>query len=401
MKNLRSTAYVCAISWTSALDALITHLVTIVLILGEQYWLSSLTFSVDAGLRVFTAPALARKIADRSESFRSRLSALFKCAFVLLAGFTILLSSGSTRTGQAILGMFIVAKIIFVLDGLFGAHLLFKLESEHKVDIATSSAALNLLSRGATAVASALPLAIVRSTTFAVWIAAIALTLQLAVMWYAKALFFDASPDDHVPQTQPPSPENRSDGLLSNPFTRWGLLYALLGNFLLAGVTLLLMRMLTTHDAPFVNEISALYLTFFLTQIAVLIYGNRAVPATTIQGSCLWLCVIGALTITVAVTDGNLRLIMCMMLGSAYGFLLSAISKTLLPSIGKTRYVFYSAWVQPIGRGASVAATLIIGAAMAGRFDTALLLTACETSALAAAMVLYLTAPDNRSARQM
>lgn len=392
-----SAACLCAITWTTALDTVMTHLVAIDLLFSGQYWLSGVAFSFDSGLRVISAALFARIIAASPEVSRGRCSFILKCACALLSSAVFLLASGASGAGQGVvIALFVLAKVAFVSDGMFGAHLIYKLKADRDIALSTSAAALNIMGRGATSIAPALSLAMIHSPTLAAVVVACALFPQAVAMWLSRRLFVAASNDPPAPLTPSKARGGQHETLLSNPFTRWGLLFALLGNLSMAGVTLLLMRFLHANETSVLNEISVLYFAFFASQILVLLCGDRAIPASTIRGSSAWLHVAGALTIGVALSTGALRLAMCVLLGAAYSILLSSIAKCLLPSIGRNLYVSYSACAQPIARGSSMAATLLIGAAMSHEIGPSTLLLACGIAAFGAATTLFIVAPARR-----
>jgi hypothetical protein len=200
--NLRSIASLCAITWPSAVDAPITHLVAIALLLSGQYWLSSLTFSVDSAMRIAAAPILATRIAMTSETLRGRCSFMLKCLTVVLGSAVILASAETSRAGYSEIALFVLAKMTSVLDGLFGAHLIYKLEADRQIGLSTSSAALNIVGRGATAIAPALSLAILHSAALAEAIVLSVLLLQATAMWFSRDLFLG----DAETRATPPVP---------------------------------------------------------------------------------------------------------------------------------------------------------------------------------------------------
>lgn len=276
-------------------------------------------------------------------------------------------------------------KLIVIIDSFISSEFIFALRKYYSIDLTQAAAAQNILIRASTAVAPAAALSMLAIPQLNFGIAIFVFILISLSIYQLKDIFFSES---NLLADFSKKPLSFSK-LISNPYMRWGIAYQFLGNLAFAGVSFLLLKNLPLNADLFFNEITALYFSFFVVQIIILLYGEDIVPANQTSHIAIIMGLTGCFVILASLSHHSVfRLIYCLIIGLLYSFTLSSVQKVVTVKMRGSGYVEYVGWAQMIGRFTSFVVTLLFGFALSLKVDTSILLTTCGLFGIASAFIL-------------
>jgi hypothetical protein len=383
--------------WHLALDTTITHVFTIYLAHGGHFALAAAVSTGDSLLKlVFAVPGSAMASRTRLPTRIAWCRWLRLTSVVAwLAAIFLLCNEG---TGRVVIAALVTFKVALFLDGALSADFPFIAKQAFALDLSQSASIQNIISRGSLAVAPAFALSIVnRDVDIFYFVPVIAVLLGLSL--------FALQSVDKTVRASGTEEKSESDHLhakwpfvsvMANGLMRWGLLYQLVVNFAFGGVTYLLIIELKPTSNIALNGISALYFLFFVYQIAVMLMGDGAIPATKL-GSIVRIV---ALTAGLAIAIGSctnfwVGITLCSAMGLLYAFELGAVQKVLISKLKGPQYLGYSALSKVCARLSSAASVAMLGFCVAMGMSPSSLLIVCGVVGLCGALLLKFYIPQS------
>jgi hypothetical protein len=371
--------------WHYTLDTVLTHVFVIAFLQMGHPATAAVLMSVDSMLKIVLAVFVSHLSVRISPSLRGRLSAVSK--FILIGiGFLATHQISKNCIDITIFIPFLIFKLVLLLDASLSADFIFTLRDHFKVDPTQGTAAQNILTRASTVAAPAIALTLLFNPYANIIIFSLALLVGAFYIILLRKLYF-SSPNTSLShhRRQPLS----FIKLIAHPLMRWGLIYQMIANLAFAGVAFLLLVELKPHGNLLINEITLLYAAFFLVQCSVLFLGEKVIPANSTWHIAL-LMVICSLLIIIASQSppGIIRLSICALIGLAYSFSISAISKVVTAKIRGEGFVEYMGWVQSTGRLASLMSTIALGVAASRGYLPEALLMCCGLLGMVGAVIL-------------
>ncbi|PTB20673.1 hypothetical protein C9I57_12695 [Trinickia symbiotica] len=382
--------------WHLALDTTITHFFTIYLAHGGHFALAAAVSTGDSLLKLVFAVAGSAVAARTGLPTRVAWCRYLRPALAVawLAAISLLYSEGSDLL---VITAVIAFKVVLLVDGAFSADFPFVAQQAFALDLTQSASIQNIIWRGSLAVAPAFALSIVnRDVDIFYFVPVIVVLLGLS-------LFALQSVDETVLESgsaeRSESDDVRSKRLFSsvmrNRLMRWGLVYQLVVNFAFGGVTYLLIVELKPTSNIALNGISALYLLFFVYQIAVMLMGDGAIPVTRLGGIVGIVALTAGLTIAIgSCTNFWLDITLCSSMGLLYAFELGAVQKVLISKLKGPQYLSYSALSKVCARLSSAASVAMLGFGVAMGVSPSSLLIMCGVVGLFGALLLKLCVPQ-------
>jgi hypothetical protein len=378
--------------WHLTLDTILTYIFVIFFLNTGFTSIATLLISIDSILKVVLSVFFSRLVIHLPLQFRSRASIFLRFGLIGIW----LISICYLQVGNIyIIILFLFFKIFLLFDMYLSADFSFSLRDHYRIDLSQTAAALNILTRSSIAFAPTLAISIINLPYMKFIIFVIFVFLGGLCTLLLKKVFFSSSDSSRL------STKNRSVPLItiiSNPWMRWGLIYSIFVNFAFAGVTFIFLSQIKTSQNTFLNEITSLYLAFFLTQCVVLIFGEKIVPAKEPFHAAFLMGMCGALIIISTISESTAQLAICWGIGITYSISLSSIQKVLIPKLRGGGFIEYIGWVQMVSRLASFISTMTLGLAISLGIAETGLLVFCGLLGIISAILLVLIHPKPEEA---
>lgn len=384
MKKIRNILAGLGLYWQYILDTILTHFFVIIFLRNGYPAFAAVLMSIDSLFKAVFSVLSGYVVALIPMAIRGRLSVIFKSTLLILWYLAISVSVKDQLSFFAII-LFVIFKIILLIDSFFSAEFIFELKKYLSIDLTQSAAMQNILVRASTAMAPAISLLILFNPNIDLIVLALA-TLIFGVSIILLRRIYFLSMESISPKYVKPVSISR---LIQNPYAAWGFLYQILGNLAFAGVAFLLLRQLPQHPHIFLNEISILYFAFFIVQGIILFFGEDFVPINnTFQiASIMGLC--GCFVLLAGICSYEyLRFACCLLIGILYSLTLSAVQKVVITQLRGAGYVEFIGWAQTVGRLSSFSITMLLGFALSIGVNSSLLLTICGALGIMSAILL-------------
>lgn len=371
--------------WHFILDIILTHVYVIAFLHAGVSIAAALSMSLDSLLRIILLVPLSRIFTQYRSSLRYKISVFLRFLLVGIWFFSIKQFQHNAIMIYALLP-YIIFKLLFLIDSTLSADLIFAAHERYHIDLTKSAAAQNIFSRASTAFAPAVALILLNTSNASLAAFLFVIAMGVLSVFSLRSIIFDS--EDLV------LPQKNGDiltfsRLISNPLMYWGFAFQFIGNLSFAGVAFLLLSFLKLHGDIFVNEITALYAAFLISQSVVLVRGdgiiplNKTIQVAFVMGVCGVLIILTSLTHLVTV-----RLILCSGVGLTYSLLLSGVQKVVTARLKGPGFLSYAAWSQTISRFTSFIITGLLGVAMHYGYPSSMLLMISGVFGVIGALIL-------------
>jgi hypothetical protein len=373
--------------WHYLLDVLLTHVFVIAFLHMGYPFIASIFIATDSVFKIILSILIARMIKKLSPWSRGRLSLFCKCMFVILWFYALKnITASNILLSFSIIMPFLLFKFLMMIDNLMSAEFIFALRDLFKIDISQMTAAQLIFVRGGTAIAPAVALILLFKPNIQIMICIFVICIAVFSAYYFRKIYFSPVKEQSVSNTLILSLKN----IIKNPFMRWGIAYQILANIAFAGVAFLLLAKLQQTSNFFLNDITLLYISFFIIQCWVLIFGENIIPVKTTLGMGFLMGITGLFVLIVSQFHGYIRLVSCLGIGVSYSISLSALQIILTSRLQGSYYTEYMGWSQTVGRLTSLVITTSIGFAMRSGFSSSTLLFLCGLMGMFSALMLQL-----------
>lgn len=397
MKNIVRATF---LNWHLAFDTTITYFLAIYFAHIQRFDLAAGVAATDSMLKlILTMPCAAL-------STRLDLPArLHLCLFLrpMLALFWLLsfsLYSANVGITPTIIA-FTLFKLISIIDAASSSDFSFLAKDSFGIDLSQNNSIQNIISRASVAVAPAFAIFIINNKLNIIYTigatTAIATIGTITLSSITKTSKHRSCDPSTTTTESTPSPSFLD--IFHNPHMRWGFLYQVFVNLSFGGVTYLLIINISKDMNSTINDLSILYLFFFLYSLAIALRGDCAVPARRLGNVTQVISSTAALCIALSISRSHsINLILCGAMGLLYAYELAAIQKLLIPKLRGSGYIRYSALSKTGGRAASASGVALLGMGIESGIPSASLLLVCGLSGLCCAFVLFVSNPERRYA---
>jgi hypothetical protein len=386
------------LNWHLVLDTTITHFLAIYFARAQRFDLAAGVAITDSLLKLLFALPCA------SISTRLRVSARVNLCLFMRPTLTLIwligLSFGSiAATTSLIIAVFFVFKVLLIIDTAASADFIFLSKEHLEIDLSQSNSIQNIIARASVAVAPAFSLSILsHNLDIAYVISSTLIITTISAIVLKTAYRLNKLQEEFKKSTKTASFAglNLSE-ICSNRYMRWGLLYQLFVNFSFGGITYLLIINISKNINSFANELSTLYIFFFVYSVAISFFGDKVIPAHRLRSVSQIITATGVLSIALSFSlSPSLNLMLCAAMGLLYAYELAAIQKVLMPKLRGFGYIRYAALSKTGGRAASASGVALLGIAIEMGIPSASLFLACGLSGLGCAFALHVANPERQ-----
>ena len=372
--------------WHFILDIILTHIFVIAFLTAGYPAIAASLMTVDSLLKISSSVIVSRIAAQFTHLTRGKMCTVLRFILILLWISSILHMPVKSISMDLILP-FILFKIILLFDTALSSEFVFSLQELYKIDLTQSSAAQNIIIRSSTAIAPAIAMTVLFSSYAKIGAFVLAILIYTVSLPNLIKIFSHTGQNNHF---SPPSHILTFRSIIANPIMRWGIVFQLFGNLSFAGIAFLLLSQLNPHGYLFLNQITALYAAFFVSQCCILLYGEKCIPATTTRDVAIIMALCSVFVIVSSLSQGLINLAFCAAIGIVYSVLLSAIQKIVTSRLMGNGFITYIGWSQMIGRLAAFASITLLGAAISAGIGSTLLLVICGIMGICFSILLSL-----------
>lgn len=373
MSKLTKLAAALGLYWQYSLDTILTHVFVIAYLKAGLSTTAAILMSIDSVFKILFSVVTSRFAVNISPAIRGKVSAVLKFTLVIIWFVAVSLLT-MKKLSIIIFAPYLLFKLVILFDSFVSSDFIFGLRKYFYLDITQSAAVQNILMRASTAVAPATALIMLSVSYASLVIFILALILTVFSIYLLRIIFFSPPINSLHTHTKPLMIAE----LFINKYMRWGFVYQIFANLAFAGVSFILLKELPLHSGIILNDITMLYLSFFITQLIVFIFGEAIVPAKRTSDVAFILGLCGCFVFLASLNNpGALRLVFSLMIGLTYSLTLSAVQKVVVTKLRGSGYIEYLGYSQMAGRLASFTVTMLFGLAMSMGITASTLLMLC------------------------
>lgn len=372
--------------WHYILDTILTYVIVLFFINTKFTSLAALFLSMDSILKLLLSVFLSRLVVRFSPQIRGRMSVILRLTLIGM-WFILIEQIEAYNSSMFIIVAFILFKVAILLDSYLSADFVFLMKEYFNIDFNQNSAAQNMIVRSCIMIAPTGATMIFSMPDMKTIILIFAIILGTLSIIFLRRVFF---PSIEPSFTSRPNQPKSFTNLILNPLMRWGIFFHVFVNLAFAGVAFLFLSDTKFNEKLFLNEISLLYVSFFIFQVFVFVFGEKIVMASKCLHISIIIGICGILVIISSISNTPIRLITCCGIGLTYSFSLSAIQKILTSKLRGPGFIEYVGWIQMISRLTSFLIMIVLGLAISSGISPSVLLMSCGFLGILAAIFLGL-----------